>query len=248
MRKLIAVLFLIAGLCGLSFAGPEPYSGKEMKQVIPPALLPECNWTGFYIGLNVGGQFGHSENKDLDGFWADDRPWGYSESGVIAGGQIGYNFQWKWLVLGVEGDLGYMNMEGDGIEPPSAHFLPGPLTASSDSDFYTTIRGRLGVAWSHWLFYGTGGGIGVNYDTSISQPVNEFSGHKQEFNWGYTVGGGIEYMFGCHWSLRAEYLYFALDTQQFPISSPLPGANGLGSRFDGQTEGHIVRAGLNYKF
>ncbi len=32
--------------------------------------------------------------------------------GVIAGGQIGYNYQWNWLVLGIEGDLGYMNTDG----------------------------------------------------------------------------------------------------------------------------------------
>src|SRR5689334_18208861 len=67
-----------------AFAGTEMSSGKEMKQVAP-APPPECNWTGFYIGLNVGGQFGHSEDKDLDDYNFPDKPWGYDESGVVAG-------------------------------------------------------------------------------------------------------------------------------------------------------------------
>src|SRR5437660_12934953 len=106
----LTILFCTcASLALTAVAGPEPIpSGKEMKQVAP-APPPECNWTGFYIGLNVGGQFGHSEDKDLDGFNAVGKQWGYSESGVIGGGQFGYNYQWHCLVLGVEVYGGYMN-------------------------------------------------------------------------------------------------------------------------------------------
>lgn len=146
-----------------------------------------------------------------------------------------------------------MNLNGNGIEPASdqpASLPPngvGPLTAFSDSDFFTTIRGRIGFAWNHWLLYGTGGGIGLNYETRIQQPFNEFSGEKTEFNWGYTVGGGVEYMLNCHWTLRAEYLYFRTETQRFSISSPL--APGIGPfAYEGHTFGNIIRAGLNYKF
>lgn len=56
MKRLIAlpiVVFALIGLTQIAFAGSEPISGKEMKQVAP-APAPECNWTGFYIGANVG--------------------------------------------------------------------------------------------------------------------------------------------------------------------------------------------------
>jgi outer membrane immunogenic protein len=230
-----------------AFGGPES-TGKEMKQVapVPP---PECNWTGFYIGLNVGGQFGHSEDKDLDDYNALNKPWGYDESGVVGGGQIGYNYQWNWLVLGVEGDIGYMNLDGRGTEPGS----PGNDTrGESDSDFYTTIRGRLGFAWNHFLFYGTGGGIGVNYETKVIDDCSIapcgpglIDAQKQEFDWGWTAGGGIEYMIGCHWSVRAEYLRFELDKQDFRAQNNF--ATGPFG-FHGNTEGNIFRAALNYKF
>src|SRR6476620_3497642 len=115
MKQLIRVatfLCIAAALAVTAVGGPEPLSsGKEMKQVAP-APAPECNWTGFYIGLNVGGQFGHSETDDLDAYWYDGGEWGYDESGVVAGGQVGYNCQWNWLVLGVEADGGYMDLNG----------------------------------------------------------------------------------------------------------------------------------------
>ena len=100
----------------------------------------------------------------------------------------------------------------------------------------------IGFALDHWLFYATGGGIGVNYDTRIDDP--DFTGtHKKEFDWGWTVGGGIERMIGCHWSIKAEYLYYKLDDQTFDGT-----AFGSTFRWAAETEGHIVRGGLNYKF
>ena len=252
--RLMGVLSACSAFATAAFAGTESYSGKEMKQVAP-APAPECNWTGFYIGVNAGGQFGHSEDNDIDFYWThgngDAQKWGYGESGFVGGGQVGYNFQWNWLVLGVEAEGGYMNLDGSGIEPWSNFPPDGPNVGSSDSDFFTTIRGRLGFAFGHWLFYGTGGGIGVNYETRVDDAPEGVHFHKQDFDWGWTGGGGIEYMLGCHWSLRAEYLRYELDKQRFSgvwtTGAPEFGT-GLRYRFDGNTEGNILRAGLNYKF
>lgn len=211
-----------------------------MKEVAP-APPPPCDWSGFYIGLHAGGQFGQSEDKDLDRFNRDPKQWDYSESGFVAGGQIGYNWQWHWLVVGPEFDLGYMNLDGKGLEPTGPGDIPD-TRGESDSDFYATFRGRIGFARDHWLFYATGGGIGVNYDTRVDDP--DFTGtHKKEFDWGWTVGGGIERMIGCHWSIKAEYLYYKLDDQTFDGT-----AFGSTFRWAAETEGHIVRGGLNYKF
>src|SRR5947207_15397789 len=77
-----------------------------------------------------------------------------------------------------------MNLEGSGKEPWSGDVSEdGPNIGSSDSDFFTTIRARVGFAFGHWLFYGTGGGIGVNYETKISDPGEGVFGSKQDFDW-----------------------------------------------------------------
>lgn len=246
-----AAIFVSCVLSVVVFAGPEPVPIDESKVVkevnMPPP--PPCTWAGFYIGANAGGQFGHSEDKTgVFGYNEDDYPWGYHESGFTGGGQIGFNWQWRWLVLGPEFDVGYMNLDGDGVQPGS----PGHDTrGESDSDVFTTLRGRLGFGLGCWLIYGTGGAIGVNYETQVVDDCNIapcggglVNAHRQDFVWGYTVGGGIERMFGRHWSLKAEYLYFDLDSQGFS------GVTDLGIRYqwNGDTAGHIVRGGLNFHF
>ena len=256
--RLTTLFCACAALALTAVAGPEPLpNGKEMKQVAPAPLL-ECNWTGFYIGLNVGGQWGHSEDRDIDGYQAPEpHEWGYDESGVIAGGQVGYNFQWNWLVLGVEAEGGYMNLEGRGVSQFDASFEGSDTHGKTDSDFFTTIRGRLGFAFGHWLFYATGGGIGVNYETRVIDNCDTgacgselINAGKTEFNWGWTGGGGIEYMFNCHWTMKAEYLRYQLDDQTFSGAARFSDGDFAGRfRFKGiGTEGNIVRAGLNYKF
>jgi outer membrane immunogenic protein len=253
----LSIAFSACAVLALTaFGGPEPLpSGKEMKEVAP-APPPECNWSGFYLGLNVGGQFGHSEDHTGDpGYNADNQPWGYSESGVVAGGQVGYNFQWNWLVLGAEAEGGYMNLDGRGGQPgPDVVESGGDTHGESDSDFFTTIRGRVGVGLHTWLFYATGGAIGVNYDTRVIDDCDVrpcggglIDGHKQELDWGWTAGGGIEKMLGCHWSIKAEYLFFSLDDQSFSARNTNESESPLFT-WRAETTGHIVRAGLNYKF
>jgi len=259
MKQLFRLTILFCACAGLplgALAGPEA-SGKEMKQVAP-APLPECNWTGFYLGLHVGGQFGHAEDVDIDNLNSvgpEPRPWGYDQSGVVAGGQVGYNYQLHWVVLGIEADGGYMNIEGSGVHPEAKLFDNSDLVGRSDSDFYTTIRGRIGVALDKWLFYATGGGIGVNWDTRVRDDCSTggcssqtIDAHKEEFNWGWTVGGGIERMIGCHWSIKAEYLYYTLEDQNFSGTRFFDDEEAGRFRFEAHDQGHIIRGGLNYKF
>ncbi len=150
-----------------------------------------------------------------------------------------------------------MNLDGRGVEAGTVNpkITQPPAYGESDSDFYTTLRGRVGVALNSWLFYATGGGIGVNYDTRYTDPFFApqpllFEAHEQDFDWGYTVGGGVERKLGCHWSIKVEYLYYTLDTQTFGGKDPNPRSSTFGDtyRFDAETAGHIVRAGLNFHF
>jgi opacity protein-like surface antigen len=110
------------------------------------------------------------------------------------------------------------------------------------------------VASGCWLVYGTGGAIGVHYRTRVID--NSFTQigpdtidvTKEDFAWGYTVGGGVERMFhflGRRWSIKAEYLYFNLEGQSFSGLSD----NTLGPfGWRADTHGHIIRGGLNFHF
>ncbi len=241
-------LILMSGflLSSSLLAGNAPVDSKEVASVCPAP----CDWNGFYLGANAGGQFGRSENRDLGNYNHPDLGWSYGESGFVGGGQFGFNWQRRWLVLGAEVENGFMNLDGRGKEPG----FPGDTYGQTDSDFFATFRGRVGIAYKCCLFYATGGAIAVDYHTSVTDHVFSQNGpdtldaSREHFDWGYTVGGGVERMFqmcGRRWSVKLEYLYFNLQNQNFSAVSD----NGGGPYgWSAETEGHIVRAGLNYHF
>src|SRR5437870_768187 len=112
MKKVSLSIAISGALCAMAYAGPEEYSGKEMKQVAPAP--PECpNWTGFYIGGFGGYKFGVIDpSVHLFGDWVDfpedvhdiksraDKD--LDSSGAEAGGLIGFNYQWNKWVFGLE--------------------------------------------------------------------------------------------------------------------------------------------------
>ena len=113
-----------------AFAADLPARGPVYKAA--PAPAPLFNWTGFYIGGNVG--YG----------WGDAS--GVSTNGWFGGGQIGVNYQfapnWVW---GVEADIDGASMDGSaGV----SHFK---------TDLFGTARLRLGYTVDRTMFYGTGG-------------------------------------------------------------------------------------------
>src|SRR5438876_12044579 len=110
-----------------------------------------------------------------------------------------------------------MNLDGRGTPRIDRVLFASDTHGETDSDFYTSIRGRLGFAFGHWLFYATGGGIGVNLTTRVIDNCDTGArGHElihastTDFNWGSTGGCGIEHMFGCHWTAKADYRRFRL--------------------------------------
>lgn len=206
-------------------------------------------WTGFYTGLILGAQVGRSSDKTGDfGYNADNDKWDYNEAGFNGGAEFGYSYSWHRLVIGPEIELGYLNMGGNGAQPDS----PGLDTiGKSSSDFYTTFRARLGAALGRYLLFATGGVIGVNYKKQVVDSCNiapcgggTVYAQKNDFVWGYTVGGGIEHLFEKGWSAKLECLYFNLNSQRFS------GTTNFGNTYDwsGQTLGYIIRGGLNYHF
>ena len=67
------------------------------------------NWTGFYVGVNGGGGWGHSRHDFRGG---GDTTGDYRISGGTAGGTLGANLQVGGLLLGVEGDINWSNIGG----------------------------------------------------------------------------------------------------------------------------------------
>ncbi|HEX5509555.1 MAG TPA: outer membrane beta-barrel protein, partial [Pseudolabrys sp.] len=93
----------------------------------------------------------------------------------------------------------------------------------------------------------------VNVDVAGSCPaVNAFCsiGSLSGTRVGWTLGGGVESIIAGNWTARIDYLYFDLGRESYPIVSTVtfgPGGTEV-MRADAKFSGHIVRAGLNYRF
>src|SRR4051794_11414727 len=83
--------------------------GARLPVKAPPAYVAAYSWTGFYLGVNIGGGFARAEDAGtvFNGAGAAIGTFSWSErlNGVIGGGQIGYNWQTGNLLFGVEGDF-----------------------------------------------------------------------------------------------------------------------------------------------
>ena len=266
---LIGVVFACGALTG-AFAGTETYNGKEMKRVAPVQPTCDFTWTGFYIGGNAGYGWGNADT-DFDPLPNPVRFINLAPStlepdpsGFIGGGQLGYNWQWnKWLVLGAEADFQGSDIEGHETDSPiiQNNGTPFPnagsfLAAHERIQWLGTVRGRIGFApICRLLIYGTGGFAYGNVDYSANANFgNGNSTYPVDFTdtkTGWTAGGGLEYALSNHWTVRAEYLHYDLgdaSRTQNQLTRGVPQGPPFFVRYNFDTSGEIVRAGLNFKF
>ena len=235
-----------------------------------PAFIPApiYNWTGFYIGGNAGYGFSDRDTisttgqvlANVNNVIGGARPGSVNlnRDGFVGGGQIGYNWQTSPnFVFGLEADIQYtdFNRSITVITPPLGSTVATlSNTFSSRMDYFGTVRGRIGYTWGATMLYGTGGFAYGEVENSavFTGPgggVAQFVGRNKDIRTGYTVGGGIEHMFTPNWSVKAEYLYYDLGSSTINVNV-IPGSGGGGTGYDSRfrNDGHIVRAGLNYKF
>lgn len=229
-----SALGLLAATAALAIAASTAHAADLPSRYSPaPAYnaLPVFTWTGFYAGLNAGYGWNTGDSRYYDPAFRN----GKRSGGFVGGAQAGYNYQFGMFVGGVETDLQYAAVGNKGASYGTVYY-PG------DSDgFFGTIRARAGVAFDRALVFGTGGfaygDIGGNraYDTLLGYHSGD------EINWGWTLGGGVEYAITNNFTAKVEGLYVNLDTKD---------NYNLGGRVNvnRDTEFGVLRAGVNYKF
>jgi outer membrane immunogenic protein len=95
---------------------------------------------------------------------------GVNPSGWFGGGQIGYNAQFNALVLGLEADLQGADISELRRWPAVAHYQ-----ATTDIEWFSTLRGRVGYAAGPALLYVTGG-LGLRRCEYQRQPSARWRG------------------------------------------------------------------------
>jgi outer membrane immunogenic protein len=223
IKSIAAGCFAIGALMSAQCAAAADLSVAPLYKAPPPAMAPAYNWSGFYLGVNGGGGWGHSN-------W-DTSATRINTSGGMVGGTAGYNWQIGSAVLGVEGDIDWANLKGTNTSTLC------PLGCSTSDTWLSTVRGRAGYAFGGVLPYVTGG-LAVG---DIRAATPGFAGASNT-SAGWTAGGGIEFALPGNWSAKAEYLY--VDLGKFNCGTA---CNGLPTD-NVSMHDNVVRAGVNYRF
>ena len=217
--------YLLASVAALGLVAAGAASAADLPSrkgpIAAPVYVPAFSWTGFYVGANAGYGWG---NVNASSAWNGRTVSIGDTDGFIGGGQIGYNYQMGQFVLGLEADL-------QGADLSSGNNL-GLLNVKTD--YFGTVRARVGVAFDRFMPYITGGWAYGNVKSSI--PAIGFSSDRSHTG-GYAVGAGLEYAVTNNIIAGVEYLYVDLGEK-----------NILGANTKIGTDFSVVRARLSYKF
>jgi len=234
---------------GLSLAFAQSVSAADLSPPVYKAPPPPMffSWTGWYVGINGGGGWGHTSHTASPGITGIPglpalTTGNFNVSGGVAGGTLGYNYQFSQFLVGAETDLDWSNIRGTFN---SSVTIPGGTAAfslSSRLQWLETARVRAGVVWDHTLFYGTAGAAfgGLNATAEASAAAigigAAVTAADTQTRFGWTAGAGIEYAFTDNLSAKVEYLYVALGSQNQIIIDKV------------NFNTNIVRGGINLRF
>ncbi len=255
--RVAAIATLLACASTTSFA-----ADMAIKAAQPAAY----QWSGCYVGANVGGgasgsNFGTAVDPgthllDPDpAVVAANGSGSHGGDGLLAGGQVGCNFQSGLLVAGLEGDFDYFHSNPFFFNSTATLSDGAPFTVmhSVTTNYLATIRPRIGIAADRNLAYLTGGVAftHVSYLETYGDgeaPPGAGTAAASKSLVGWVAGAGWEYALADHWTFRAEYLYagFSKVNAVGAITDAGGGANTLHGSSDLTIQ--AIRAGVNYKF
>jgi outer membrane immunogenic protein len=192
-----------------------------------PTAMAAFDWSGFYLG--VMGGYGWSDTARIGGVTVTNA----DLKGGFVGGTIGGNYQVGQIVVGIEADGAWSN-----INRTETDIIFGvPLTLQDKIQAFGSVTGRLGFAAQNVMIYGKGGYAWM--DNKISASALGITLSEDHFHSGWTVGGGVEYAFAGTWSVKGEYMYARYFNQTY-----LAALGGVTLAADV----HTVKAGINYRF
>jgi outer membrane immunogenic protein len=264
MKRILGTLILTAALTAPGFAAD--LAARSYTKA--PALAAVSNWSGFYIGGNLGYGWGDGNtdgsflapSADVSG-GINDTSLGARSKGVTGGAQAGYNWQIGSLLTGIEADI-----QGSGIKASARANAVNALTGVPDPavvlssepklSWFGTMRGRLGVTVTpDLLLYGTGGLAYGRVEASANNQLFrdgsllvEYPASVSKTKVGWTAGAGAEWMFAHNWSAKLEYLYVDLGSESAIGKSASSDLSLFSNPDTWRFRENITRVGVNYHF
>ena len=259
--KTLALAASILAVSAVAASAADPHTKA------PTRAAEVFNWTGFYVGGNVGGAW-ENESGTSNFFSASaaaaqtNTPQSNSlrNTAVIGGVHAGYNWQITRWVFGVEADWDWTHTKNgfcrqtDNLSAACTDNGRGFLILNGKADWLDSARGRLGYTWDRFMIYGTGGAAWAKFGSSIntnclvagcgSNTVSQnTTANFSDKKLGWVAGGGVEAMLDTDWIARAEYLHYDLGS----VTNTLVG-DQQSTTWSRAVKYETVRVGLSYKF
>ena len=259
MKKLLLGSVALAAM----FAGPVMAADMPYKAP-PPAPIAYYDWSGAYVGFNVGGAWydvnRHFPTPGAGGFGIAgvDPSFSTGDSDGIYGFHAGAQWQWGAWVLGVEAALSgcFRECRSSSGTLPAALGFSGLTYGEHKITNLFTLGPRLGYAWDRWMIFATGGWASANLKgaycvtaTNLCDGPGSFGNGASRNNNGWYAGGGFDYM--VHKGalvdviLGAEYQHFDVSSERAFCAVNCGVATG--ADYDLSAKGDIVRARLTIK-
>ncbi|MDB5485685.1 MAG: porin [Tardiphaga sp.] len=245
MKRILAGALLV-GTAITSAQGADLQARPYTKA--PAPMLAVYDWTGFYLGVNVG--LGLGRDRITHGFTGFNDTTYTQPQGLVGGGQIGYNWQNNAsllglgpIVFGIEADIQGADMRDGRNLLNSA----GGVTTSYNQrlDWFGTVRGRIGLSKGPVFSYFTGGFAYGSVKTDVIQTLGAVAGAtplENGMRTGYVLGSGVEAALGGNWTGKIEYLYLNMGSKDFAFTNI-----GIPQALNSEIRENIFRVGLNYR-
>jgi outer membrane immunogenic protein len=260
MRKLLLAGTAVAVVMAAGSAGAADLSRPVYKA---PPPIPVFSWTGWYVGVHVGGAWGTKEWSDptvFDGFttfnFPDTTINNYGVNGFLGGVQIGYNYQSGPWVWGVEAQASWAGIRGSDSCP---FFIGKSTTCKTNVDALGSFAVRFGGTIDRAMLYVKGGLAWAYERHRISSPnfisfdgigAGAFSIEQKHWRWGGMLGAGVEFAFTNSISGKLEYNYMDFGTRTYSFAFPgvFPFVTPEDVDVKIRQSIHLVKVGLNYRF
>lgn len=200
--------------------------------------LSAVNWTGSYVGVQVGVVDMGSDWSVSDVIFGDVSA-ALGDGAFLAGVFAGHDVLMDGYVLGAEADFNFMDVSD------SQTWMDGGegLTVTTSISNLASLRGRIGMPWQGLLFYATAGvatgNVTASYDVYSIANVGSDS-HK--FKLGLVAGAGVETQISENIALRLQGLYYNFGDTTFDNT------DGYGSTYAADAHAWVITTGLSWRW
>jgi outer membrane immunogenic protein len=246
-------LLVVGMLIGLASV---PAAAADLAYKAPPPAVPMFDWTGFYVGANIGYGWGKSTWSDIVAP-IGNVPGDFTQhntNGVVGGFQWGYNRQIGQWLLGFASDFDWSGMKGSsfclgsdlGIVAQCATKVPWTSTSTV----------RVGWAAGQFLPYVKGGFALTRDEFNVGNYIYLDPTHAGQANYlttksyrlGWTVGAGFEYAIDRNWSVFGEYDFIDFGKNQEGFTPSVPTVFTTNFSANIRQTVSMAKVGVNFRF